>query len=153
MIFDGISCIKYQIAFDGAFDSLQIVGVLNGDNLLHSLTENERINSHWKTLGCPNLVFTLEILREDVEDGSQPNNISSPIHANLSFKKNGESKGSGRMRLQSLAFDKLLSQIRSNSNQMCLFLAGKGANYIESQSESFKCKIQFTVHQTLFELK
>ncbi len=153
MIFDGISCIKYQIAFDGAFDSLQIVGVLNGDNLLHSLTENERINSHWKTLGCPNLVFTLEILREDVEDGSQPNNISSPIHANLSFKKNGESKGSGRMRLQSLAFDKSLSQIRSNSNQMCLFLAGKGANYIESQSESFKCKIQFTVHQTLFELK
>lgn len=153
MIFDGISCIKYQIAFDGAFDSLQIVGVLNGDNLLHSLTENERINSHWKTLGCPNLAFTLEILREDVEDGSQPNNISSPIHANLSFNKNGESNGSGRMRLHSLAFDKLLSQIRSNSNQMCLFLAGKGANYIESQSESFKCKIQFTVHQTLFELK
>ncbi len=153
MIFDGISCIKYQIAFDGAFDSLQIVGVLNGDNFLHSLTENERINSHWKTLGCPNLAFTLEILREDVEDGSQPINISSPIHANLSFNKNGESNGSGRMRLHSLAFDKLLSQIRNNSNQMRLFLVGKGASYIESQSESFKCKIQFDMHQIIFELK
>jgi hypothetical protein len=143
---------KYLLSLDGTYDELRFEGILESEGYFPSLSDNEEVNSLWKSFGCPSCEFSLSIFRAEDSEGNTPSIDANTIDCLLQLSKNGTSKGSGNIKIHPKHFDTLLHQLINKPKIYKFEVAGRGALISKKTDEAFECKIKINIIQIIFNL-
>lgn len=142
---------KYYLSLDGAFDELRFKGSLETFGCFPSLSDNDQVDTLWKSFGCPDCEFDLSIFRTEDLDGNTPAIDFNTIDGFLKFTKNEAGKGGGTIKIHPSHFDNMLLHLKNNSNEIEFLIFGSGAALVKNEVSSFECKIKINILKIVFD--